>query len=171
MFPPPARHTAPPAGPKARRSRRSARNSPENRRPPRPPAEIRARSSPRRRAAIPLAALRSGSRELLRVLLLSAFRGHVVRAVAQSYSFVCPKGARYTGEGNSAVSTSLTGPVRFRVKMGGRCFLTHLVVRSACRAWHAGPQFFHALSCRRSGRCRPSLCRVSLLFEGNADHG
>src|SRR6267143_2497336 len=54
---------------------------------------------------------------------------------------------------------------------GWRCFLLHLVVRSACRARRAGPQFFHALTCRRLGRCRPSLCRISLLLEENAGHG
>src|SRR4029077_14256036 len=96
----------------------SAGNSPENRRPPRPPAEIRARSSLHPRAAIPRAASRSGSRELLRALLLSVFRGRAVRAAAQSCSFLRPKGERYTGEGNSAVDRSLAERARLRTKMG-----------------------------------------------------
>src|SRR6266550_46964 len=176
-FPPPVPHTAPlvvlslkhrPG--KARHSRRSARNNPENRRPPRPPAEIRARSSPRRRAAIPRAASRSGSRELLRALLLSVFRGHAVRAAVQPYSFVCPKGAlhrrgKFGGRQESSRAAAIQG------ENGRRCFLPHFVVRSACRARRAGPQFFHALTCRRLGRCRPSLCRISLLSEENAGHG
>src|SRR6266851_3637416 len=54
---------------------------------------------------------------------------------------------------------------------GEGCFLTHLVVRSACGRQRPGTEFFHALSCRRSDWCRPSLCRVSLLFEENAGDG
>src|SRR5260370_720805 len=40
---------------------------------------------------------------------------------------------------------------------GVRCFLTHLVVRSPCGGQRPGTQFFHALSCRRSASCPPSL--------------
>src|SRR5216683_1497008 len=54
---------------------------------------------------------------------------------------------------------------------GGRCFLTQLAAPSSCGVQRAGPQFHYAFSCRRSGRCRPSVCRISLLFEENAYYG
>src|SRR5258708_25152554 len=52
----------------------------------------------------------------------------------------------------------------------GRCFLTQLSAPASCGVQRAGPQFHYAFSCRRSGRCRISLCRVSLLFVEQSSH-
>ena len=77
---------------------------------------------------------------------------------------------RYTGEGIRRYTQS-SRAAALQGENGRRCFLTHLAVRAPCRGQRAGPQFLYAFSCRRSGRCRPSLCRISLLFEEYADPG
>src|SRR6266700_5093141 len=71
----------------------------------------------------------------------------------------------FDGTNNSSRAAASQG------EKGGRCFLTHGRMPSACWTRRSRPQFLYARPCRDPRCCCHSLWRIPLLSEENANHG